>query len=341
MEPAVDVEDIHKTYGETTALSGVSISVGTGEVYGLLGPNGAGKTTLVRTVTGTTGIDSGSVSVFGASPTEIDRGQLGVLPQQFVPPERLTAAEQIRYFAGLYEESLDPDAVVETVGIGENDDTRYERLSGGQQRRVCLGIALVNDPDLLVLDEPTTGIDPAGRRQVRAKIADLAAGGTTVLVTSHDVDEIERLADRVCLLAGGEVVAEGEPGRLVVEHGGKSRLIVETGAGAGAETDLDAVGTEADIEVEGYAPTPVADGLAFEGATPAALGDLVAALDRQGVTYDALRWSRPDLEDVYLRLTGSQELVRGRGDLNRSAAADEPDGSAAADEPDGSGGDRP
>jgi ABC-2 type transport system ATP-binding protein len=327
MSEAAELADVEKAYGERTALAGVSLRNEAGEVHGLLGPNGAGKTTLVRAITGTTEIDSGDVSVFGTAPTELPKARLGVLPQQFAPPERLTARELLRYFAGLYDEAREPDTVLETVGMADDADTWYENLSGGQQRRVCLGIALANDPDLLVLDEPTTGIDPAGRRQVRDRIGELAAGGTTVLVTSHDIDEVERLADRVTLLSSGEVVAAGTPGALVAEHGGRNRLLVET--------DADPEG------VEGYAATGVEDGLVFGDVDPEEIGGLVDSLARQGVEYEALRWSRPDLEDVYLQLTGSPELagVVGAGDLNRTAAvADEGAGTEA--EPQADGGDR-
>jgi ABC-2 type transport system ATP-binding protein len=307
-EAAVAVADVEKAYGERTALAGVSLAVEAGEVHGLLGPNGAGKTTLVRAITGTTAVDGGSVSVFGVDPAELPEARLGVLPQQFDPPERLTARELLRYFAGLYDEARDPDAVLGTVGMADDADTWYGNLSGGQQRRVCLGIALVNDPDLLVLDEPTTGIDPAGRRQVRDRIGTLAAGGTTVLVTSHDIDEVERLADRVTLLAAGEVVATGAPAELVAEHGGRNRLLVETDADPAA--------------VDGYAASRVEEGLVFADVDPDEIGGLVDALTGSDVEYEALRWSRPGLEDVYLQLTGSPELagVVGAGDLNRTAA---------------------
>ncbi|PSQ19081.1 ABC transporter ATP-binding protein [Halobacteriales archaeon QS_8_69_26] len=305
-DPAVEVENVAKTYGETTALSGVSLSVGEGEVFGLLGPNGAGKTTLVRAITGTTAVDEGAVRVFGSSPGRIDRSRLGVLPQSFSPPGRLTARELLSYYGGLYDRSRPVDAVLDAVGLADAADTRYANLSGGQQRRVCLGTALVNDPDLLVLDEPTTGIDPAGRREVRRRIADLAAGGATVLLTTHDIDETERLVDRVALLSAGEVAATGAPSALVREHGGAPRLVVETAAGP------EAVGDAYEVEATDR-------GLAFPGVDPSGIGGVVEALDDRGVEYAALRWSRPGLEDVYLRLTGTGTTRVTAGSLNEVA----------------------
>ncbi|WP_135820036.1 ABC transporter ATP-binding protein [Halostella litorea] len=294
---ALVAEGIEKRYGETVAVDGVSLSVAAGEVFALVGPNGAGKTTLVRALTGTTEPSAGEASVLGDSPTAVDRSRLGVLPQSFSPPARLTARELVAYYAGLYDESRDPDAVLADVGVADAADTRYENLSGGQQRRTCLGITLVNDPDVLFLDEPTTGIDPAGRRTVQERIADLAAGGATVFLTTHDMTEAERVADRVGFLADGELVAVGSPADLVADHGGERRLVVRTDA------DPDAVAVDR--------PVTARDGeLVVHGVNPEGIGGVVDALEAAGVDYGELTWTRPDLEDVYLELTGDREAVR-------------------------------
>ncbi|WP_129115052.1 ABC transporter ATP-binding protein [Halegenticoccus tardaugens] len=295
MDEALVADGVRKTYGDTVALDGVSLSVDAGEVFGLIGPNGAGKTTLVRALTGTTAIDEGSVRVLGGEPTAVDAGLIGLLPQSFSPPERLTARELVSYYAGLYDEARDPDEVLDDVGLAASADTWYENLSGGQRRRVCVGIALVNDPAALFLDEPTTGIDPAGRRALWALLSDLAAGGTTVFLTSHSMAEVERLSDRVGLLADGRLVAVGTPGRLVAEHGGESRLVVRTSA---AEAAARAV---ADV---GFGVEATAGELVVHGVAPADIGEAVAALDAAGVEYDSLAWTQPTLEDVYLALTG-------------------------------------
>ena len=234
-DPVVAGEGVRKEYGDVVALDGVDLDVAAGEVFGLIGPNGAGKTTLVRALTGTTEA-AGDLRVFGAPPAAVEPSRIGLLPQSFDPPARLTARELVDYYGGLYDEARDTEAVLDDVGMADDADAWYETLSGGQQRRTCVATAVVNDPDLLFLDEPTTGIDPAGRRAIHRLIERLAAGGTTVFLTSHAMDEVERLADRVALLRDGRVVASGAPDRLVAEHGGAPRLDADTAAAATEET---------------------------------------------------------------------------------------------------------
>jgi len=297
MTDVLVAEDLRRSYGDATALAGVSLSVGEGEVFALIGPNGAGKTTLVRALTGTTEPDSGSVSVFGTTPEAADRQRLGLLPQSFDPPERLTARELVEYYAGLYDESRDPEAVLSEVGMSDADETWYENLSGGQQRRTCVGTALVNDPDLLFLDEPTTGIDPGGRRALWRLIEELADRGTTVFLTTHYMEEAERLADRVGLLADGELAAVGSPADLVAEYGGRTRVEVETDAASATASEL----TLGDA---GFETETTDEGLVVRGVGPEDIGRVVGALDDRGVEYEALTWKQPDLEDAFLRVTG-------------------------------------
>ncbi len=290
MEPVLVAEELSRTYGDTTALDGVSLSVAGGEVFALIGPNGAGKTTLVRALTGTTDVE-GTVSVFGSPPKAVDRNRVGLLPQDFSPPERLTGRELLDYYAGLYDDPRSVDEVLAEVGMAGDADSWYETLSGGQQRRICVGMALVNDPDVLFLDEPTTGIDPAGRRDLWGLVSDLAAGGTTVLLTTHNMEEAEALADRVGLLADGRLVEVGPPGALVADHGGESRLVVETGAGTDA------------LAGSGYRVSASDRKLTIHGIDPEGIGEAVDTLERAGVEYDSLAWTQPSLEDVYLTLT--------------------------------------
>jgi ABC-2 type transport system ATP-binding protein len=298
-EAALVADDVHKRYGDTVALDGVSLSIPAGEVFGLVGPNGAGKTTLVRTLTGTTRCD-GSISVLGSAPNAVDAHRVGLLPQSFNPADRLTARELIVYYAGLYDEARAVDAVLDDVGLADDADTWYENLSGGQQRRACVGTALVNDPDVLFLDEPTTGIDPAGRRSLWSLIDGLAAGGTTVLLTSHSMTEVERLADRVGLLRDGSLVAVGSPDGLIADHGGDSHLLLDAPAG-----DTAAVSAALDAEVAER------DGrLVVRNVALADVGRVVADLEAAGVDFDSFTWAEPSLEDVYLRLTG--EAMDGR-----------------------------
>jgi ABC-2 type transport system ATP-binding protein len=291
MAEALVAEDVRKRYGDTVAVDGVSLSVAEGEVFGLVGPNGAGKTTLVRSLTGTTACE-GRIRVLDAPPTDLDANRVGLLPQSFRPADRLTARELVRYYAGLYDEARDPDAVLADVGLTDAADQWYENLSGGQQRRVCVGTALVNDPDVLFLDEPTTGIDPAGRRALWDLFSDLAAGGTSIFLTSHSMGEIEHLADRVGLLRDGELVAVGAPDALVTDYGGESRLVVETD------------GADADGLFDGYETERVDGELVVYDVAAEDIGDVVSALEAAGVAFDSFTWTEPDLEDVYLRLTG-------------------------------------
>ncbi|MEM4781800.1 MAG: ABC transporter ATP-binding protein [Halalkalicoccus sp.] len=294
MNDALVAEGLSRTYGDTVALDGLSLAVARGEVFALIGPNGAGKTTLVRALTGTTTPDSGTVSVLGDAPERIDENRISLLPQAFSPPERLTGRELVAYYAGLYDDPRPVEDALGEVGMTAEADSWYETLSGGQKRRICVATALVNDPEVLFLDEPTTGIDPAGRRELWGLIADLAAGGTTVFLTTHDMAEAEALADRVGLLADGRLVEVGSPDALVAEHGGESRLVVGTAAGGDALA-------ESDYRVS-------ADGreLTIHGISPTEIDEAVAALDRAGIEYDSLSWTQPSLEDVYLELAGER-----------------------------------
>jgi ABC-2 type transport system ATP-binding protein len=287
----VTATDLHRHYGEVAALDGVSLDVEEGEVVSLIGPNGAGKTTLVRCLTGTTAPDSGTARLLGTIPSKAPAEEIGLLPQAFDPPARLTARELVGYHAGLYDDARDPAAVLDEVGIDADRDTWYTNLSGGQRRRVCVATALVNDPDVLFLDEPTTGIDPAGRRAVWTLVESLRDRGTTVLLTTHDMDEAAYLADRVILMSSGQVVASGSPTDLIAEYGGPSRLHVETDDTLPEHLD-------------GFAVRAVSNGLLVEDVRPTDIGAVVRALDDANVSFQALHWEEPDLEDVYLATAG-------------------------------------
>jgi ABC-2 type transport system ATP-binding protein len=296
----VHAENVRRTYGETVALAGVSLSVSAGEIFALIGPNGAGKTTLIRALTGTTDAE-GEVSVFGRPPTEIARHRIGLLPQEFSPAERLTARELIAYYAGLYDDARDPKSVLEDVGLTDSAETYYEDLSGGQKRRACVGTALVNDPELLILDEPTTGIDPAGRRELWKLIEDLADGGTTVLLTTHYMEEAETLADRVGMLSAGELVALDSPTELIARHGGDSRLVIEA-------DDEEQVGDA--LAAAGYERLPDERHVAVP-AGPKEIPTIVETLEDAEVDYEGLVWRQPSLEDVYVALTGTDVSAGG------------------------------
>jgi len=294
----VVAEDLTRQYGETVALDGVSLSVSKGEVFGLVGPNGAGKTTLVRALTGTTDAE-GTVELFGTDPRAAEGERIGLLPQEFDPPARLTARELISYYRGLYDDSRDVEALLADVGLTDSADTYYERLSGGQKRRTCVAATLVNDPELLILDEPTTGIDPAGRRRLWGLLTDLADSGTTIFITTHYMEEAQQLADRVGLLAGGELVALDTPAALIGEHGGDSLLYVDGEFDESVETLFE------------YETSLDDDRLTVRNVRPEEIGSITATLDDTGIEYDSLTWTEPDLEDVYLDLTGQTVTASG------------------------------
>lgn len=288
--------DVRREYEDTVALDGVSLSVDEGEVFSLIGPNGAGKTTLIRSLTGTTDFE-GSVELFGTPPEQTDPQQIGLLPQSFSPSGRLTARELLTYYSGLYDHTRSIEDTLDDVGMTDAADTWYEDLSGGQQRRVCVGIALAHDPALLVLDEPTTGIDPSGRHDIWELLENLSAAGTTVLLTTHYMEEAEHLADRVGLLADGSLIAEGPPAELIDTHGGENRLTVDVEQGTeptAAARAVESLG--ADIETDGRTVT-------IHGVSPRTIGDALDAFDLADIAYDALSWQQPDLESVYLALT--------------------------------------
>ena len=296
----VEADGLRKTYGETVALDGVSLSVEEGEVFALVGPNGAGKTTLVRCLTGTARPTDGEARLLGSPPDETDEARVAVLPQEFSPPERLTPDELVGYYGSLYrdEETRDPDALVDEMGLSKARETRYDDLSGGQKSRLKVAVSLVNDPDVLFLDEPTTGIDPEGREDVWGVVERLAAEGTTVFLTTHYMREVERLADRVALISEGAIVEVGETDAVVRKHAGEPRLVVRT-VGPAEEAAETVSSDGAGARVDG-------DELVFDGVEVDGIGDALDALDAAAVEYDEVRWREPGLEEAYLRLTGER-----------------------------------
>jgi ABC-2 type transport system ATP-binding protein len=216
--PAVEVSGLRKSYGGQEAVRGITFAIDEGEVFCLLGPNGAGKTTTVEVLEGYRERDAGDVQVLGFDPQRRDRAfreRIGVVLQHSESWPNVTVAETLRIYAGYYRHSRDVSEVIELVGLDAKRDARVKTLSGGQKRRLDLGLALVGDPDLVFLDEPTTGFDPQARRNAWEMVRGLRALGKTILLTTHYLDEAQQLADRVAVLRDGVIVKEGSPAELV------------------------------------------------------------------------------------------------------------------------------
>jgi ABC-2 type transport system ATP-binding protein len=275
---AIDVSGLRKSYGSREVLHGLSFAVETGEVYALLGPNGAGKTTTVEILEGYRQRDGGEVRVLGQDPGRAGpsfRARIGIVLQSSAVYHLLTVSEILELFAGYYPTPRQPDEVIELVGLSGQRDTRVRTLSGGQQRRLDLALALVGDPELVFLDEPTTGFDPAARRQAWETIRGLRALGKSILLTTHYMEEAHRLADRLAILREGQIVATGSPQDLLAGH-------------ASVEIRFRRNGRE--VVIDTNEPTRV-------------LHQLTAEALAAGSELEGLEVHRRSLEDVYLELT--------------------------------------
>jgi ABC-2 type transport system ATP-binding protein len=279
---AIAVRGLRKAYKGVEAVAGIDFEVAPGEVFGLLGPNGAGKTTTVEILEGYRSRDAGTVDVLGFDPGHAPtalRQRIGVVLQQSELPYVLTAREVLRMFAGYYERPRDVDEVLELVGLTDKSSARAKTLSGGQRRRLDLGVALVGDPDVVFLDEPTTGFDPAARRSAWEMVRSLRGLGKTILLTTHYLDEAQQLADRVAVLVEGRIVRLGTPAEL-------------TGASARTLIRYRRVGETVELQTE--EPTRV-------------LHELTAAALARGEELTGLEVLRPTLEDVYLELVDGED----------------------------------
>ena len=299
--PAIDVCELHKHYGDNLAVDGVSFNVAEGEVYALLGHNGAGKSTAVEILEGHRTRSSGSVSVLGFDPAKAQRefrDRIGVVLQTSGVENEFTVREVIELYASAYRRRRTLDEVIELAGLEEKVDARVGSLSGGQRRRVDLALGIIGRPDVLFLDEPTTGFDPAARRKSWDLIEALGDDGVTVLLTTHYLDEAEHLADRVGMLASGKMIAEGTPAQLIEKISG---TVVSFMLPHSIET-ADAISTfgpvlGGDVRLSGRLVETTVD-----RATEVVHRVTGWAIDN-GVELESLRVARASLEDVFLQLT--------------------------------------
>ena len=294
----IDVRELRKSYGDVEAVAGIDIHVDRGEVFALLGPNGAGKTTTVEILEGYRERSAGEVSVLGQDPArsgaELKR-RIGIVLQSTGVDPYLTVRETIDLYAGYYPSPRNVDEVIDLVGLAEKRKTRVNKLSGGQQRRLDVAIALAGDPELLFLDEPTTGFDPNARRNAWEIVKNLTGIGKTIFLTTHFMDEAQYLATRAAVITKGTIVAEGTPSTLGGRDHMKTRIRLKVPEGQPPPRDLGGANVLPDGSLELRTETPTK-----------AVHDLTSWALERGFAFDVLEVTQPSLEDVYIELTGGE-----------------------------------
>ncbi len=297
----ISVNGLRKSYGDVEAVRGVDLHVDEGEIFAFLGPNGAGKTTTISVLEGYLARDAGEVSVLGLDPAEADRdwrGRVGFVLQECRMEPLLSVRETVELYAGYYERPRSVAETIEQVGLIDKADARAGRLSGGQQRRLDVAIALIGDPELLFLDEPTTGFDPSARRQAWDVIAGLKHLGKTVMLTTHYMDEAQALADRVAVIVAGRIVAAGTPDDV----GGRASAATQISFGLPASVSVSELPRGAERVDSGPSGRYL-----IRSADPVRdLNELTGWALRRGVELSWLEVHQPSLEDVYLELTGEE-----------------------------------
>src|SRR6266540_4511378 len=302
----VQVENLSKKYGENLAVKGISFSITKGQVFACLGPNGAGKTTTVEILECLRNPAGGQAKVLGydvskrSDQAEI-RKRIGVLPQDFNAIDRLTVRENINYFGAMFKHQLDADKLIELVDLKDKRDEQFKKLSGGLKQRVGLAVSLVNDPDVVFLDEPTTGLDPRARRDVWGIIERLKRQGKTVFLTTHYMEEAEYLADTVSIIDHGQIVASGTPGELIDSYGGKKTLVIREG-GEGGLKYLPLGISKPTVKNAGDIHVPLNNG---------ELTNILIAIGQTPLANKEIEVSRPSLDDVFLNLTGRRVSEEG------------------------------
>lgn len=300
MSDVIQVHELRKHYGDVSAVAGVSFSVREGEIFGMVGPNGAGKTTAIECIEGLRRPDGGTIRVLGEDPANREKlaERIGVQLQESALPRHIHVDEALRLFASFYEHSVDVDELLERLGLAEKRSAAFSKLSGGQQQRLFIALALVSEPEVVFFDELTTGLDPQARRAMWDLVRDIRTAGCTVVLTTHSMEEAERLCDRVLIIDHGSVVALDTPAALVSSLGVERRVAFTLPEGVAAPP-LERPGL---IErVEQIGPRVVVYGHGDRFAST-----VVSALEDERIDFLDLRTEQPNLEDVFLALTGRE-----------------------------------
>ena len=316
-EPAISVRGLRKTYGGRPVVDGIDLDVPAGSIGALLGPNGAGKTTTVEILEGYRRPDGGQVRLLGLDPARDGRtlrGRVGLMLQSGGIYPQAKPREIVRLYSRFYRDPLDPDQLLERVGLADAADTRYRVLSGGQRQRLALAVAIVGRPELVLLDEPTAGMDPAAKASTRELMASLRDAGVTVLVTTHELADVERLADRIAIIAHGRIVADGSLAELAA--GAAPRLRLRLGRPLAAadrsvlEARLSATLDEKDADLLRLVDDDGLGRYRIDGVVPAPplVAELAAWCAERGILIAELRTGGATLEERYLELTGEQPV---------------------------------
>jgi ABC-2 type transport system ATP-binding protein len=301
-EPVIAVDALEKSYGSVRAVDAISFEVAAGEIFGVVGPNGAGKTTTIECLEGLRALDGGRVRVLGLDPRrdgDALRERIGAQLQESGLPARLRVGEAMRLFASFYRRPLKPEAILEGLGLADRKNVAYADLSGGQKQRLSIALALVGDPQLVFFDELTTGLDPQARHATWDLVRDVRARGKTVFLTTHYMEEAERLCDRVMIIDAGRIVALDTPAALVRDLGTEQRIVFETDG----VTDDDAL--EAMRAIPGAERVERSgERVVVHGPSDRLLAPVLDVLQEAHLSFHDLQTEQPNLEDVFLALTG-------------------------------------
>ncbi len=303
MNPVITVEHLRKVYGSTVAVDDISFEVYRGEIFGMVGPNGAGKTTTIECIEGLREPTAGTIRVLGLDPTHDRRrvmARIGIQLQTSSLPPRLKVGEILDLFASFYPHTVDAQALLEQLGLAEKRNTLYEKLSGGQKQRLFIALALLNDPDIVFLDELTTGLDPQARLVMWEMVEAIRDQGKTVFLTTHYMEEAERLCDRVAIVNQGRIVALDTPANLVRQLDASVRVVFEPLTPVDISI-LEALPTVTQVEANGR-------GIVIHGRDEQVLVDVVQALTAQRIRFTNLRTEQPTLEDVFLSIANNGKV---------------------------------